>query len=181
MGTRKRTRHPSLSFFSLIDHDDHPDPIFWRLYLGPQLRYKPSAASTLSPTLAAINRCPLIAHLLRGLLLRKPIPTAAAKTTKRMLWCCFHTFHFTDGHPSGHHRFRIVIRSGRYYLGPVGKFICSKSVLLCAKIIKILLKLPRDHSQLQTSGPKPPPNDQVRRVWLFLRCGRQGGASFTSE
>jgi hypothetical protein len=48
--------HPSLSFFSLIHHDDHPDPIFRRLYLGPQLRYKPSAASTLSPTPVAIDR-----------------------------------------------------------------------------------------------------------------------------
>jgi hypothetical protein len=74
--------HPSLSFFSLIDHDDHPDPIFRRLYLGPQLRYKPSAASTLSPTPVAIDLCPPIAHLFCGLLLRKPNPTAASQTIK---------------------------------------------------------------------------------------------------
>jgi hypothetical protein len=68
--------------FSLTDHDDHPDPIFRRLYLGPQLRYKPSAASTLSPTPVAIDGCPSIAHLLHSLILRKRNPTAAAKTTK---------------------------------------------------------------------------------------------------
>jgi hypothetical protein len=72
----KAKRSPITFIFSLIDHDDHPDPIFRRLYLGPQLRYKPSAASTLSPTPVAIDRCPPIAHLLRGLLLRKPNPTA---------------------------------------------------------------------------------------------------------
>jgi hypothetical protein len=31
------------------------DPIFRRLYLGRQLRYKPSAASTLSPASVAID------------------------------------------------------------------------------------------------------------------------------
>jgi hypothetical protein len=35
-----------LNYFSLIDHDERRHPIFRRLYLGPQLRYKPSAAST---------------------------------------------------------------------------------------------------------------------------------------
>jgi hypothetical protein len=67
------------------------------------------------------------------LILRKRNPTAAAKTTKWMLWCCPHTVHFTDGHPSGRHRFRIVLRSIRCDLGPNGEFIGSKSVFLCAK------------------------------------------------
>lgn len=33
-----------------IDHEDPPSPLFRRLYLGVQPRYKPSAASSLSPT-----------------------------------------------------------------------------------------------------------------------------------
>jgi hypothetical protein len=49
------THHTFIFYFSLTDHDDHPDPIFRRLYLSRQLRYKPSAASTLSPASVAID------------------------------------------------------------------------------------------------------------------------------
>jgi hypothetical protein len=61
-----------LFFWPIINNDDHPDPIFRWLYLGPQPRYKPSAASVLSPTPVAISGYPLIIHYQRGLLLCKP-------------------------------------------------------------------------------------------------------------
>jgi hypothetical protein len=121
----KRSPITFIFYFSLTNHDDHPDPIFWQLYLGPQLRYKPSAASTLSPAPVAIDWCPPILY--------KPNPTTELQTTKRMLWCCFHSIHFTDGHPSTPHRCWIVLRSGRCDLRDDGKFACSKSVFLCAK------------------------------------------------
>jgi hypothetical protein len=89
VGSKRKAHmhHRSLSitcyFFPTINHDDHPDPIFRRLYLGPQPRYKPSVASFLSPTPLAIDGCPPIISLHHGLLLRKQIPTPA----RNQLFC----------------------------------------------------------------------------------------------
>jgi hypothetical protein len=64
------TTLPTCYFFRpIIDHDDHPDPIFQRLYLGLQ--------RPLPHTLIAIGGYPLIIGSHHGLLLRKQIPTPA--------------------------------------------------------------------------------------------------------
>ena len=65
---------PSITiiFSPPLDHDDHHSPLFGRLYLGPQPRYKPSAPSSLPPTPVAIDGCPPIIHLHHGLPLRRP-------------------------------------------------------------------------------------------------------------
>jgi hypothetical protein len=72
---------PSFITFIFSDtshHDDHhPHPLFQRLYLGPQPRYKPSATSALSPTSVSTDGCPLITRLHCGFLLRNRKPTAA--------------------------------------------------------------------------------------------------------
>jgi hypothetical protein len=74
---RKQARTQHFIFSSPLDHDDHPSPLFWWLYLGPQPRYKPSGGSALSPTPLATNRCPLIIGSHHSLLLRKPFSTPA--------------------------------------------------------------------------------------------------------
>jgi hypothetical protein len=65
---------------------------FQRMYLGPQPRYKPSAASALSPKPVAINGCPPIIHLHHGLLLRKPIPTPARNQLFGAVFALFEAF-----------------------------------------------------------------------------------------
>jgi hypothetical protein len=64
-------------FFSPLDHVDHRSHLFRRLYLGPQPRYKPSAASALSPTPLATDRCPPIIGSHHGPPLRRPFSTPA--------------------------------------------------------------------------------------------------------
>jgi hypothetical protein len=173
-GSREITHH-FYFYLSLTNHDDHPDPIFWRLYLRPQLRYNPSAASTLSPTPVAIDRWLTIFYLLCSLLLRKPNPTAASQTTKWMLWCCFHITYFTDDPPSSPHHFRIVLRSGGWNLGPNGEFVCSKSVFLYAKNNKNIINYLSTTLKLQMSGPKPPPTHRIHRVHIIWVRQARGG------
>jgi hypothetical protein len=99
-----------LQFFRpIIDHDDHPDSIFQRLYLGPQPRYEPSAASVLSPTPVAIDGCPPIICTHCGSLVRNPNPTT---TRGNQLFCVslslFKAFCSMNSHPSSWPCFRII-------------------------------------------------------------------------
>ena len=72
-GSMKQGRIHRSSFITYFSdpshHDDHPHPLFQRLYLGLQPRYKPSATSALSPTSVSTDGCPPIIRLHCGFLL----------------------------------------------------------------------------------------------------------------
>jgi hypothetical protein len=75
-GAQRTTHH--LIFIednSTLDHGDPPRPLFRRLHLGLQPRYKPSGCSSLSPTPLATDRCPPITGSHHGSPLRRPFST----------------------------------------------------------------------------------------------------------
>jgi hypothetical protein len=72
--------HQSPHYFlslTLLDHDAPPGHLFQGLYLSKQPRYKPSVASSLSPTSVAIVGCLPIISIHLNLLLGKPLSTQA--------------------------------------------------------------------------------------------------------
>jgi hypothetical protein len=120
------------SFFSpsRLDYDDLPHPLFRRLYLGTKPRYKPSAASALSPTPVATNRCHQIIPTHRGLFLRDWfLHQHEANFPCRIRTVQSHLS--TNSSLSSRPCFRIIRRSGRDILGANGKLNCLQSVFLC--------------------------------------------------
>jgi hypothetical protein len=87
-----------------------------------------------------------------------------------MLLCCLHIAYFTDDPPSNSHRLRWLLRRGRCDLRAKGKFVCSKSVFLCAKNNKKLLLISIADEWPQTT-PNPPNSPQS----YYFSWDRQGG------